>query len=334
MRAPNIHNYEEFIIDYFDGNLSAEESADLLLFLEQHPNIKSEFEMFSAAPLTELEEVNYEAKDKLKKGLAINNETIVAYLEKDLPLAEIKEFESAVQKNIQLKKEVALFQKTFLKTDATIIYANKKNLKRDSRVVWLFAYAAAASLVFFLLYNALNFSNENTKIKQELAHGAETEKSNKKSSIKNSILQNIKEAVPVKVNGNKKITLPKNNFLIKQAEESKEQVKELQEEKTPEKQIATNSNKENTEEDKVKNNQLPEEESITTLYAQNNTTELTNTLNDKADVTLADIAKQKINKFLNKKVGYSKKQKADGTLTAYQFSAGDFEFSKTLKSKK
>ena len=34
MRTVGKHNYEEFIIDYYDGNLSAEESADLILFLK------------------------------------------------------------------------------------------------------------------------------------------------------------------------------------------------------------------------------------------------------------------------------------------------------------
>lgn len=332
MRTLNIHTYEEFIIDYFDGTLSAEEIADLLLFLEQHPDIKTEFELFSNTPVTELEEITFDAKDKLKKGLTYNNETIVAYLERDLPLNDVKEFETALTKNIKLKKEVAQFKKTFLAADTAIIFSDKKDLKRDSRIVWLFAYAAAASVLFFLMYNAINFSNENTKIKQELAHTSKTVDTKKEKKIVNSFIQNKVLTVPNKKQNKTKIVAPKYDLPIRTVEGSKDQVKkEIIENNKPETEIATVNKEEN--ENNV--SQLPEEEKITTLFAENNTAEINSiTASQNSELTLADVAKEKINKFLNKTVGYNKKQKADGTLTAYQFSAGDFEFSKTLKSKK
>jgi hypothetical protein len=38
----NMENYEIFLMDYFDNNLSEESVAALMLFLDQHPEIKEE----------------------------------------------------------------------------------------------------------------------------------------------------------------------------------------------------------------------------------------------------------------------------------------------------
>lgn len=42
----NSHNYEAFFLDYHEGNLSPQQVADLLLFLEQHPGLKQDFDSF------------------------------------------------------------------------------------------------------------------------------------------------------------------------------------------------------------------------------------------------------------------------------------------------
>ncbi len=182
------------------------------------------------------------------------------------------------------------------------------------------------------MYSAINFSNESTKIKQELAHTAKALDINKEKKISNLSIQNKVLSAPGKIKNKIKVATPKYDLPIRTVEGSKEQVKkEIIENNKPDNQVAVVHKEEN------KNITTPvmEEENITTLFAQNNSEEITNKIaQQSSDLTLADIAKQKINKFLNKSVGYNKKQKADGTLTAYQFSAGDFEFSKTLKSKK
>ena len=42
----NLHNYEAVFLDYYEGNLSAEDVSELLLFLENHPELKEDFESF------------------------------------------------------------------------------------------------------------------------------------------------------------------------------------------------------------------------------------------------------------------------------------------------
>ena len=62
-------NYEMFLIDYLDGKLSPVEVADLLIFLEENLDIKSEFEgVESLLPLNS-SIISYPEKASLKKNL-------------------------------------------------------------------------------------------------------------------------------------------------------------------------------------------------------------------------------------------------------------------------
>lgn len=44
----NRHNYEAYFLDFVEGNLSEEEKAALMLFLEQNPDLKEELQAFEA----------------------------------------------------------------------------------------------------------------------------------------------------------------------------------------------------------------------------------------------------------------------------------------------
>ncbi|KXK46137.1 MAG: hypothetical protein UZ10_BCD003001461 [Bacteroidetes bacterium OLB10] len=62
----NRENYEIWFIDYFDGKLSPEQTAELLLFLEENGDLKLEFDSFSNITLPE-QDVKFENKMSLKK---------------------------------------------------------------------------------------------------------------------------------------------------------------------------------------------------------------------------------------------------------------------------
>jgi hypothetical protein len=42
MNRINFSNYEAWLLDYAEGNLSAEDTAELLLFMEQHPELQTD----------------------------------------------------------------------------------------------------------------------------------------------------------------------------------------------------------------------------------------------------------------------------------------------------
>jgi hypothetical protein len=51
----NRNNYETYLIDYLDGTLHPNEVAEVLLFLEQHADIKQEFEAMGGVVLPAIE---------------------------------------------------------------------------------------------------------------------------------------------------------------------------------------------------------------------------------------------------------------------------------------
>jgi len=68
MNKINKSNYEEFMIDYLDGTLSVEREAELLLFLEANPSIKSELDGLDEMVLSEVNDV-FECRECLKKSV-------------------------------------------------------------------------------------------------------------------------------------------------------------------------------------------------------------------------------------------------------------------------
>ena len=58
----NKNNYEAFFLDYHEGNLSPQQVADLLLFIEQHPELEEEFESFENFSIADNNTFNFENK--------------------------------------------------------------------------------------------------------------------------------------------------------------------------------------------------------------------------------------------------------------------------------
>ncbi len=155
----NKTNYGAWFIDYFDGNLSAEKTAELFLFLEQHQDLKQEFESFRSVTL-EPSDVIYIDKDKLKKtGItaATVEEFIIADLENDLNLQDKIKLKEFIAENPSYKKEQDLFRLTRLQPEAEV-FPDKKSLKKkiitpvliQMRVIT--AVAAAIIIMLGLLY--------------------------------------------------------------------------------------------------------------------------------------------------------------------------------------
>src|SRR5688572_9355638 len=91
----NRSNYEVFFLDYHEGRLGAHDVAELMVFLEAHPDLKAELEEFDVAMRVPGEELRFEHKDVLKRqpdGTVVNLENyehyFVAFLEKDLSVEE------------------------------------------------------------------------------------------------------------------------------------------------------------------------------------------------------------------------------------------------------
>ncbi len=128
----NKHNYEAFFLDYHEGNLSPQEVADLLLFVEQHPELKEEFESFENVTLDELSAIPFENKSILKKEITLDNkeEYFIRAVENTLTPAENNLLENFVKQHPQFLPELELFKKTKVFADTSVIFENKESLKR------------------------------------------------------------------------------------------------------------------------------------------------------------------------------------------------------------
>lgn len=157
----NRENYEIYFIDYFDGKLNPAETAGLMLFLEQNPELREEFEDFENVSLTP-EEVVFPAKEKLKKkdilpvaGIHAENyeRFFIACHEGDLLETEKSQLREFLNLNPSLQKDFEAYGKVFLKPDENILYPGKKSLKKYPFAFRKLIYYAssAAALILMLI---------------------------------------------------------------------------------------------------------------------------------------------------------------------------------------
>lgn len=169
------NNYEIYFIDYFDGNLSVEGEVELMLFLDNNPDLKEEFESFDNINL-EQEEIVFSNKSSIKKTEILNfaslseknyENSFIAYFEGDLDNNEKQEVEKFLKLNPSLNREFEIHSKLILQKEE-ITYENKEQLKRKPKIaVWQFrAMATAASIA--LLMSAFWLLNDNAPLDERV----------------------------------------------------------------------------------------------------------------------------------------------------------------------
>lgn len=155
MEKIDIHNYEAYLLDYSEGNLTDESQMELELFLIQHPELDINLSELSLVSLKE-ERVSFLNKSNLKKSETdlVSETQFIAYIEKQLPPNEMADLEKSCSINPLLSKELALYQKTIAQADESVVYPNKQTLKRKPKVIWLdfsvIKYSAAACVLFLV----------------------------------------------------------------------------------------------------------------------------------------------------------------------------------------
>lgn len=168
----NRNNYEEFFIDYIDGKLTAEEVAELMLFVAANPDLREELNMLEQSPVLELAGAEtFNNKEQLKKkefSPLIINEAIVAEFE---GIAGKEDLE--VLRNIpanQLEHERKLVALTKFHPNLEIVFPDKNKLKHETKVIsLLYYYASAAAACLLIMFGAYRWFNTNDVNKNNLA---------------------------------------------------------------------------------------------------------------------------------------------------------------------
>jgi hypothetical protein len=108
----NRHNYEAWLLDYIEGNLSAEQVDELLVFLDANPDLKSTLDDYRNISFETGEDIPFDAKEALKKTSdTINNEQsvslelMIAAMEGSCTAEELKIWNTGVENNPKLEQE-------------------------------------------------------------------------------------------------------------------------------------------------------------------------------------------------------------------------------------
>lgn len=172
-RKINIQNYEEFFIDYLDGNLSDDELMALEDFLLQHPRLREELEGMENA-FIKPEEINYNEKENLKQidlSLPVSNENFdffcIADAEGDLNEEQKSAFADYLNNHPAKNKDYIAFVNARLDKTEKIEYPGKEGLKKSVFIIYrreIITAAAIAAGIALLLSVYTFFINENPEI--------------------------------------------------------------------------------------------------------------------------------------------------------------------------
>lgn len=135
----NLNNYEAFFLDYHEGKLAPPQVAELMSFLEEHPELKEMFFEFENISLTELEDIvhdiEFERKDDLKKEVLITkdemDDLLAGAVEGVLDNEQQKILEKLLTENPNIRFHLDLYRKTIITADLSEVFEGKELLKRS-----------------------------------------------------------------------------------------------------------------------------------------------------------------------------------------------------------
>lgn len=233
MSQINIHNYEAYLLDYSEGNLSDELQMELELFLIQHPEL--DIDLSDLSPVSvEVEQISFTDKQYLKKTSAdlVSETQFIAYVEDQLSSDGKLHVEKSCLNDQLLAKELTLYQHTVAVADTNIVYPNKAELKRKAKIIWFdftaTQFAAAASVLFviglFIFWPKSNSTSSETLVASNdsfinknstgiLPHEAKTIASNQ---LEKTTIQKSQKENKTSVSINKTVLTSTNNTSIVQ----------------------------------------------------------------------------------------------------------------------
>jgi hypothetical protein len=151
----NRNNYEEFFLMYVDDELTSQQCAEVEKFVEQNPDLRSEFEMLKQTKLEAGDTIEFAHKTellKIKDSIGLDNyqEYFLLYIDNELNESSRKAVEKFVLQHPQLQNEFTLLKQTILPQEKISFHHKKSLYKKEERRVVYFKWtriAAAAALV-------------------------------------------------------------------------------------------------------------------------------------------------------------------------------------------
>ncbi len=174
MNSVNRDNYEIYILDYVEGNLSPAKAAAFRDFLNQNPDIKQQVSFLKESPALNSPATSFAKKNTLKRDVNTGTLTpsnaeafIIADMEGDLDDEARRKLLKLAETDAGVAKTMALYQKTRL-TPGNEIYSNKGKLKhkvsKSRRLYASLAWASSVAAAILILFLLLPFSDKAPQI--------------------------------------------------------------------------------------------------------------------------------------------------------------------------
>lgn len=158
----NRNNYEAFLLDYVEQNLAAELVAELMLFLEQNPDLKAELEAFENTSFASEQLETFEHKADLKQAAV--EELMIAELEGLNTAQETAQLNEAIKANEAYAVLFARYKKTILVPEQ-VVFSDKNSLKhKETKVVPIYWWVSSAAAVLFVVFTLNPFVIDNNNL--------------------------------------------------------------------------------------------------------------------------------------------------------------------------
>ena len=163
------NNYEAFMIDYFDGNLSDADISVLFDFLNTNEDIKREFLEFQEINVATNSTLTFSNKNELKHidsttefSNGLFDAFAIGYIENELSEKQQNEFLSAVNKNNSFQNEFDLYKSSKIEPDESIVFENKDSLKHKTINIFStpLRYAVAVAAMFVVFYSLYKLNDK------------------------------------------------------------------------------------------------------------------------------------------------------------------------------
>lgn len=153
----NRTNYEEFFLLYIDDELTAEEKKDVENFVSANPDLQAELEiLLNTKAVPEPVTLNKEELSAQFMQLNEMNETLLLYLDDELPQKDQEALKDTLRHNKEYQQHFELLQKTKLDKNEAVIFPYKQDLyRRSTPVRFINSWLRVAVIVAILLSAAL-----------------------------------------------------------------------------------------------------------------------------------------------------------------------------------
>jgi uncharacterized protein YbcI len=188
---PSLGKVDELLIASLEGVLSEEEQLLLTQQLTVDAEMQHQLNLFKQTKLVAESAIVFENKERLKRKEIVLLSTeevdnlLIASVEGILSSEEQAALSQQLAVDANMQQQLNSYQQTKLIADATIVYENKDELKREKKKVIPFFYYVAAAASVVLLFGLFSLFNGNKTNEQE-GIAAQTEDA-KKTPVENKI---------------------------------------------------------------------------------------------------------------------------------------------------